>query len=154
MTKDGTGSWFGDGILDNPLKFDSFQLTFKPGNKSIGEIYFDDLRIVNKTTVGVEDYTDSKIPSDYILEQNYPNPFNPSTKIKVGIPKAGFVKLIVYILLGQKVSTLIDEQMNAGFYTATFLSKAGNGKDISSVIYIYTLSVNNFSFSKKMILLK
>ena len=154
MTKDGTGSWFGDGVLDNPLKFDSFQLTFKPGNKSIGEIYFDDLRIVNKSIVGVEDIAGPNLPSDYILEQNYPNPFNPSTKIKVGIPKAGFVKLTVYNLLGQKVSTLINEEMNAGFYTATFSSKAGNGKEISSGIYIYTLSVNNFSISKKMILLK
>ena len=154
LTKDGTGSWFGDGVLDNPLKFDSFQLTYKPGNKSIGEIYFDDLRIVNKTTVGVEDIAGSKLPSDYILGQNYPNPFNPSTKIKVGIPKAGFVKLEVFNLLGQKVATLINEDMNAGYYTITFSSNTGNGYDISSGIYIYTLSVNNFSTSKKMVLLK
>ncbi|MFZ0454490.1 MAG: Ig-like domain-containing protein, partial [Ignavibacteriaceae bacterium] len=154
MTNDGTGSWFGDGILDNPLKFDSFQLTFNPGNKSAGQVYFDDLRIVNKTTVGVDNNDNSKLPSDYILEQNYPNPFNPSTKIKVGIPKAGFVKLDVYNLLGQKVSTLINEEMNPGYYTITFSSDNRNGYDISSGVYIYTLSVNNFSISRKMILLK
>ncbi|MGB8320135.1 MAG: Ig-like domain-containing protein, partial [Ignavibacteriaceae bacterium] len=154
MTNDGTGSWFGDGILDNPLKFDSFQLTFKPGSKSAGQVYFDDLRIVNKTTVGVDNNDNSKLPSDYILEQNYPNPFNPSTKIKVGIPKAGFVKLDVYNLLGQKVSTLINEEMNAGYYTFTFSSDNGNGYNISSGVYIYTLSVNNSSISRKMILLK
>ncbi len=83
-------------------------MTYKPGNKSIGEIYFNYFRIVNKTTVGVEDIAGSKLPSDYILGQNYPNPFNPSTKIKVGIPKAGFVKLEVFNLLGQKVATLIN----------------------------------------------
>ena len=154
MTNDGTGSWLGDGVLDNPLKFDSFQLTYEHGNKIAGEIYFDDLRIVNKITVGVKNNISSGLPTDYILEQNYPNPFNPSTKIKLGIPKAGFVKLDVYNLLGQKISTLINEEMIAGYHTVTFSANIRDGKDFSSGVYIYTLSVNNFTTSKKMLLLK
>ena len=88
------------------------------------------------------------------MEQNYPNPFNPSTKIKLGIPKAGFVKLDVYNLLGQKISTLINEEMIAGYHTVTFSANIRDGKDFSSGVYIYTLSVNNFTTSKKMLLLK
>jgi N-acetylmuramoyl-L-alanine amidase len=149
MTNDGTGSWIGDGVLDNPLRFDSFQLTYEPDGRTSGEIYFDDLRIVNNTTVGVKQEASSNIPSDYILEQNYPNPFNPTTKISFGIPKSGLVKLEIYNLLGQNISTLINEDMNAGYHSINF-----NAKDISSGVYIYTLSVNDFITSKKMILLK
>ena len=149
MTNDGTGTWIGNGILDNPLRFDSFQLTFEPGGRTSGEIYFDDLRIVNKTTVGVKQETTSNVPSDYKLEQNYPNPFNPATKITFGIPKSGLVKLEIYDLLGQKISTLINEEMPAGYHSVDF-----DAKDFSSGIYIYLLSVNDLMISKKMILLK
>ncbi|MDO8549579.1 MAG: Ig-like domain-containing protein, partial [Ignavibacteria bacterium] len=159
MTNDGTGTWIGNGVLNDPLRFDSYQLTFEPGNDNTGEVYFDDLRIVNKTTVGVVDEIISGIPSDYILEQNYPNPFNPITQIRFGIPEAGFVKLEVYNLLGQKIVTLIDEEMSSGYHSVDFSAKdgsasGGNGKDLSSGIYVYTLSVNDFVTSKKMILLK
>jgi N-acetylmuramoyl-L-alanine amidase len=149
MTNDGTGTWIGDGVLNNPLKFDSFQLTFAPGKKTSGEIYFDDLQVTNKTTVGVEDKTNQNIPSDYALEQNYPNPFNPSTQIKFGIPQSGIVKLEIYNLLGQKIATLINEEMNSGYHSVNFY-----GKELSSGIYIYTLSVNDFVTSRKMVLLK
>ncbi len=149
MTKDGTGTWIGDGVLNDPLKFDSYQLTYAPGGKPDGSIYFDDLQIVNKATVGVKDETNTGVPSNYTLEQNYPNPFNPSTEIKFGIPQSGFVKLEIYNLLGQKVSTLINEDMNAGYHSVDF-----NAEGFSSGVYIYTLSTNSSVISKKMILLK
>lgn len=149
MTNDGTGSWIGNGILDNPLRFDSYQLTYTPGNNNTGEVYFDDLRIVDKTTVGVEDDIFSGIPSVYNLEQNYPNPFNPSTKIKFSIPQSGYVNLEVFNMLGQKITTLINQELSPGFYSVDF-----SRNELSSGIYIYTLSVNDFVTSKKMILLK
>ncbi len=149
MTADGTGSWIGDGVLDNPLTFDGFQLTFVPGHKISGELYFDDFRVVNKLSVGVKDEKNSSIPSFYTLGQNFPNPFNPTTQIKFGIPQSGFVKLEVYNLLGQKISTLVNEERNSGYHSINF-----DAKDFSSGIYIYTLSVNNFKTSRKMILLK
>ena len=158
MLNDPVVPWVnGNGTLDDPLRFDSYQLTYEPGSSDIGEFYFDDLRIVDKTTVGVGNDITNNIPSDYILEQNYPNPFNPSTQIRFAIPKSGFVKLEVYNLLGQKVSTLLDEEMNSGFHSVDF-----DGKNLSSGVYVYTLVVNDpssssgqvFVTSRKMILLK
>ena len=139
----------GNGTLESPLRMDSYQLTYEQGNDNIGEYYFDDLRVVNKTTVGVDDEEISGIPSDYTLEQNYPNPFNPTTQIRFGIPQSGLVKLDIYNLLGQKITTLINEEMSSGYHSVDF-----NAGDISSGVYVYTLSVNDFVTSKKMVLLK
>jgi hypothetical protein len=88
-------------------------------------------------------------PVEYALKQNYPNPFNPATQIKFSIPEAGFVKMEVYNLVGEKVATLINKEMNSGYHTIDF-----NAEDISSGVYVYTLSVNDFVTSKKMILMK
>ncbi len=55
-----------------------------------------------------------KIPSEYSLSQNYPNPFNPSTKINFTLAEAGKVSLEVYNILGEKVSTLVNEDILQG----------------------------------------
>ena len=59
-------------------------------------------------------------PQKYYLSQNYPNPFNPSTNIRYEIPKNGFVKLVVFDILGREVQTLVNEKQNAGTYEVTF----------------------------------
>lgn len=98
--------------------------------------------------VGVEDIS-SEIPDDYKLEQNYPNPFNPSTTIQFSIPEQIFVKLEVFNTLGEKVSTLVSEELNAGNYNYEW-----NSENHSSGIYYYTLTANNFSQTKKFVLLR
>jgi hypothetical protein len=85
----------------------------------------------------------------YSLAQNYPNPFNPSTKIEYRVNEAGFVLLEVYNILGVKVATLINEYVPAGNYITNFVAS-----DLASGVYIYKLSVNNFTQTKKMILEK
>jgi hypothetical protein len=89
------------------------------------------------------------VVTDYTLAQNYPNPFNPTTDIKFTVAREGFVTLKVYDILGKEVANLISEQMPSGAYTADF-----NASELSSGTYIYTLSVNGVSISKKMMLLK
>jgi sugar lactone lactonase YvrE len=89
------------------------------------------------------------VVTGYDLSQNYPNPFNPTTEINFTVAKEGFVTLKVYDILGKEVANLVNEQMSAGAYTANF-----NASDLSSGTYIYTLSVNGVSISKKMMLLK
>jgi DNA-binding beta-propeller fold protein YncE len=89
------------------------------------------------------------VVSDYTLAQNYPNPFNPTTDIKFTVAKEGFVTLKVYDILGKEVALLVNEHMTAGGYTADF-----NASELASGTYIYTLSVNGVSISKKMMLLK
>jgi hypothetical protein len=89
------------------------------------------------------------IPSGYNLKQNYPNPFNPETNISFSIPKRGFVQLKVYDLLGREAAILLNEERSAGEYSVLF-----NAKDLSSGIYYYSLTINNYSSVRKMILLK
>jgi len=89
------------------------------------------------------------VVEDYNLSQNYPNPFNPTTEIKFTVAKEGFVTLKVYDILGKEVANLVSEQMPSGAYSADF-----NASELSSGTYIYTLSVNGVSISKKMMLLK
>jgi Secretion system C-terminal sorting domain len=88
-------------------------------------------------------------PQTYSLEQNFPNPFNPSTKIRFSIPEQGLVTLKVFNLLGEEIATLINTEMTVGSYEADF-----RGTEISSGIYFYTLTADNFISTKKMILLK
>ncbi|MDZ7625488.1 MAG: C25 family cysteine peptidase [Ignavibacteriaceae bacterium] len=90
-----------------------------------------------------------EIPLVYALEQNYPNPFNPSTTIKYSLSEDGFVKLAVYNLLGEEVTTLVNNEQKAGRYEVVF-----NASKLSSGVYMYRLESNNFLSIKKMILIK
>jgi len=86
---------------------------------------------------------------DYKLEQNYPNPFNPTTVINFTLPNAGNVTLKVYNSIGQEVATLINGYKAASNYQVDF-----NAAGLTSGVYFYTLSVDNFTQTKKMMLLK
>ncbi len=89
------------------------------------------------------------VPLSYSLSQNYPNPFNPSTKIKYSVAKSELVKLTVYNILGQQVSTLVDKVQPAGNYEINF-----DASKLSSGVYLYRLDAGNFTNVKKMILIK
>ncbi|MDZ7625632.1 MAG: T9SS type A sorting domain-containing protein [Ignavibacteriaceae bacterium] len=84
-----------------------------------------------------------------ILEQNYPNPFNPTTEIEFVISEAGQTTLKVFDVLGNEVSTLVNEQKAVGKYKVTF-----DASDLPSGVYFYTLQAGNYLNTKKMILLK
>ncbi len=91
----------------------------------------------------------SYLPQQFSLEQNYPNPFNPSTTIKFALPKTSNVKLIVFNTLGQAVEELVNEKMDAGYYSFDF-----NASNLSSGVYYYRLETENFVSVKKMMLIK
>lgn len=86
---------------------------------------------------------------DYSLSQNYPNPFNPSAKISFSIPEREFVSLKVFDILGSEITTLVNEEMDAGKYEVDF-----DGSKLSSGIYIYRIVSGSYTNSKKMILVK
>jgi hypothetical protein len=88
-------------------------------------------------------------PLKYALEQNYPNPFNPDTKIKYSIPDEGLVKIKVYNLLGQEVTTLVNNVQKAGRYEVVF-----NATNFASGVYYYRIEAPKFYSVKKMIVLK
>jgi photosystem II stability/assembly factor-like uncharacterized protein len=85
----------------------------------------------------------------YILAQNYPNPFNPSTTINYSIKDAGLVSLKVFDILGREVAVLVNDNKEAGYHSVEF-----NASNLPSGIFIYTLQVNGYTNSKKMLLLK
>ncbi len=99
--------------------------------------------------VGVESKNDIVMFRGYSLFQNYPNPFNPRTTIRYEIPEPSYVKLIVYGILGQVVSTLVNEKKPAGNYTVQF-----DGSGLTSGVYFYRLQAGNFIQTKKFILIK
>ncbi len=94
-------------------------------------------------------YKTADLNYGYQLEQNYPNPFNPMTMIGFQIPKAGFVSLKVYDIIGKEVANLISEFRGAGNYNVSF-----DARSLQSGVYVYTLKSNNFSQSRKMLLMK
>lgn len=90
-----------------------------------------------------------QLPTTFALGQNFPNPFNPSTTISYSLPQAGVVTLAIFNTLGQKVKEVVNSFQEAGNYTVSL-----NASDLSSGNYIYNVSVNGQSVSKKMLLIK
>jgi hypothetical protein len=89
------------------------------------------------------------IPTKYSLTQNYPNPFNPTTNINFTLPKAGNVTLKVYDIMGREIATLVNGYQAAQTYHVQF-----DGSSLASGVYFYTLHTDNFTQTKKMILMK
>ena len=89
------------------------------------------------------------LPEYYYLGQNYPNPFNPTTRISYELPLSGLVTLKVFDILGREISTLVNEEKEAGKYQVDFSSSS-----LSSGIYFYTLTSREYSKTKKMILIR
>ena len=90
-----------------------------------------------------------QVPDGYELKQNYPNPFNPLTTIEFSIQQAGQVRVDIINVMGQRVATVVNEQMSAGSYYVTF-----DAKHLPSGIYFYRLTTGDFSAIKKMTLMK
>jgi hypothetical protein len=92
---------------------------------------------------------DVKTPTEFELSQNYPNPFNPSTVISYQLPVSSNVTLKIYDILGNKISTLVNEEKSAGEYEITF-----NATGLPSGIYFYKLTSGEYNQSRKMLLIK
>jgi len=102
------------------------------------------------------------VSNEFALHQNYPNPFNPSTKIKYTIPKSEKVKIDIFNILGQKITTLLNNQMPSGTHDIEFTAK-----NLPSGVYLYSIEAGDpstgspkgqagqgFQEVKKMILMK
>jgi len=94
--------------------------------------------------------SEEQSPSAYTLEQNYPNPFNPLTKIKFCIPKQTNVNLTIYDILGNKIKTILNEELSPGTYSTAWTPD----NSTASGIYFCKLIANDFSKSVKMIYIK
>ncbi len=100
------------------------------------------------TLTGIEPQVNT-LPDKFELMQNYPNPFNPSTSISFALPRAEHVKLVIYNVLGNEISVLVNESRNAGRYSVSF-----DGTNLPSGIYFCRLEAGDFKDVKKMMLIK
>ncbi len=92
--------------------------------------------------------------SEAALLQNYPNPFNPTTEICYSLSAPTRVRLTIYNILGQKVTTLVDEKKPAGTYTVYWNGTDDSNHMVATGIYFYQLTTGSQTQSRKMVLLK
>ncbi len=113
-------------------------------------VYLTDTFRVQLGPVGIQRI--SSEVTNYNLYQNYPNPFNPVTSIKFSIAGRDNVKLGIYDMLGNEITSLINnETLEAGTYETSFSAQQFG---LTSGVYFYRLTTNKFSSVKRMILLK
>ncbi|MFH2047877.1 MAG: T9SS type A sorting domain-containing protein, partial [bacterium] len=117
--------------------------TFEDGNGARVEI--------SNLTAG--DHSDV-LPTEYSLSQNYPNPFNPTTTIEFSLPTAGQAKIEVYNILGELVTTPFDGFAGAGENSIVWDGTNSSGQNVSSGIYFYRLTADEYTETRKMTLLK
>jgi len=135
---------------DREIAVISLKVSSKNVESSItGEAIVNENEVASLEKVGIR-----QIPNEYKLSQNYPNPFNPTTNISFQIKDNGRVMITIYDILGKKVRTLVDENLNAGYYTVQWNGLSDNGMSLSSGTYFYKIDAGSFTSVKRMLLIK
>jgi hypothetical protein len=106
------------------------------------------------TKIALKSGSGTTLPKEYSLRGNYPNPFNAKTIISFALPQESRVTLDIYNILGQKVKTLVDGAMPAGYHKLEWDGSDHNGLGVSSGVYLYKLKADNFTRVNRMTLLK
>lgn len=142
-------------IMNDPTDTEA-RLGFDLGISSV-DLYFDNISISKGETPTAIDIDDPVLAESFHLYQNYPNPFNPTTTIKYSVPgtlipsgaEGLSVQLKIYDILGNILTTLVNQLHSPGNYTIEF-----DGSKLSSGFYYYRIKVGEFIQTKKMLLLK
>ncbi len=98
---------------------------------------------------GIDNQVTQFLPDQFELLPNYPNPFNPSTAIQFTIPKLTEVKLFIYNTLGQKVATLVNEYLPAGYHKISWYPDG-----LAAGVYIISLQAGDFRNERMIHLIK
>jgi len=109
-------------------------------------------RFLHSITVRMNNISESA--ENFQLKQNYPNPFNPETTIEYILRTKSEVRLTIYNLLGEQVRTLVNKQQSPGKFFVKWNGKNDNDEAVPSGIYFYSITTENFSSTKKMLLIK
>jgi hypothetical protein len=96
----------------------------------------------------------TEIPLAYSVLQNYPNPFNPVTTIRYDLPEYSHVSIIIYDLLGRRVTTLVNKIEEPGYKSIVWDGTDSFGKQVSAGVYLYQIRAGNYTRVRKMALLK
>lgn len=105
------------------------------------------------TVVSVKDEPQCT-PNGYLLMQNYPNPFNSETKICYQLPEKCQVSLIIYNMLGQQISELVNQEQPAGFHSVLWDGKNDQSQAVASGVYLLVMNAKQFRHVKKLLLLR
>ncbi len=140
-------------VNDGEYSYVIWEDTRSSGKTDIYNVY------IQKVKFEPVDADDTQIHvSGNILMQNYPNPFNPTTTIDFNLTENTFVTLEIFNIKGQKVKTLVADNMQAGYHSMVWNGKNNAGKSVSSGIYFSNFGTNNensdYTSVKKMLLLK
>ena len=112
------------------------------------------LTLNGENILGRKEITVAPIPDQFLLYQNYPNPFNPITTIKYALPKASYVDISIYDVLGHKIKSLVREQQNPGIKHIEWDTSNESGRKVSSGVYFYIINADDFRDIKKMLIVK
>jgi len=120
-------------------------------NISVDEYYqwLDDVSVIANIPTAVDENDDIAAAQEFGLIGNYPNPFNPETEIRFALPGSDFVTLEVFNMRGEKVRTLVQNQLNAGQHNVRF-----DASELPNGIYLYTLRSSTLKQTRKCLLLK
>jgi hypothetical protein len=115
-----------------------------------------------QVTLKSEDMKDVKVtfndkielPKTFALSQNYPNPFNPTTRFSMELPKATEVQVVIYDILGRQIATLLNGQESAGYHTIEWDGRDSRGITVPSGIYFARMNADEFTQTRKIMLMK
>ncbi len=162
----GTESYklFEDGVLAYEGTQTDFSLSCDEEREYVYDLYTCNNCGCNDTTVqftviavlpsAVEDIDHPSLPTELTLQQNFPNPFNPTTRIEFALPRASFVTLDVYNIIGRQIRTLVNQRLTAGYKAVTWNGRDNSGNQVSSGMYLYRLRTDFGIETRKMLLLK
>ena len=156
-----TYTWKVNGVIMQVGSDSTFTYTFQkmaPAPR-LTAVFADPFGLSDSTvwTIGPDvdvPFEENGIPAEIVLEQNYPNPFNPSTVITVALPERARVQVAVYTLQGQRLKTLFDGAMDAGYHRIVWDGSDEEGSRVSSGMYLCRMIAGSFIGSRKMVLLR
>jgi hypothetical protein len=140
-----------DGMYPNERHFEGLIDDARIYNVALSE---DDVKALYQESLTAVKSQSATEPANFALGQNYPNPFNPQTQIDYQVPKTANVDISVYNIVGQLVTTLVDEVKTPGYYSVSWNATDQNGLRVCSGVYIARMVSNNQSMSRKLVLLK
>ncbi|KAA3614967.1 MAG: T9SS C-terminal target domain-containing protein [Calditrichaeota bacterium] len=141
-----------NGIDNQESGQDAFFYTVKVNADNAEEKWVNRMLLINRPTPTSLEEIENRLvlPESFNLKQNYPNPFNPSTTIEYNVAKTSHILLEVYDITGRKVSTLVNGQIQPGFYKSNF-----EASELSSGVFFIRLNINGKNFAvKRMMLIK
>ncbi len=130
------------------LPLNTNRIFFQAAGGNGNNLYIDEVLVKPSGLSGIPQYS-TEVPVRYELFNNYPNPFNPTTKIRFDITERTNVKLVVYNSAGEEVTVLVNDELGTGKYEVTFTAL-----NLSTGIYFYRLITDNYSETRKMMLVK